>query len=43
MTSGKKKARMMHVSRLSNRKTTIEAVKQVTGAIFMGFEEKIKA
>jgi hypothetical protein len=34
---------MMHVPKLSNKKTTIEAVKQVTEAIFMGFEEKIKA
>jgi hypothetical protein len=33
---------MMHVPRLSNRKTTIEAVEHETGAIFMGFEEKIK-
>ena len=43
MTSGKEKARMMHVPILSNGKTTIEVVKQVTGAIFMGFEAKIKA
>jgi hypothetical protein len=34
---------MMHVPRLSNKKITIEAVKQVTRAIFMGFEEKVKA
>jgi hypothetical protein len=34
---------MMHVPGLSNRKIMIEAVKQVTRAIFMGFEKKIKA
>jgi hypothetical protein len=33
---------MMHVPRLSNRKIMIEAVERETGAIFMGFEEKIK-
>jgi hypothetical protein len=32
---------MMHIPRLSNRKTTIEVVERETGAIFMGFEEKI--
>jgi hypothetical protein len=32
----------MHIPRLSNRKAMIEAVKHETGAIFMGFEEKIK-
>ena len=42
MTSDKEKVRMIHVPILSNGKTTIEVVKQVTRAIFMGFEEKIK-
>ena len=31
---------MMHVPRLSNRKTTIEVVEHVTGAIFMGRENQ---